>query len=769
MSRGKELGARLAAWLATPAGLRTARRLQAAGGLDGFRAGGSDRAPSEAPAPGRRPPEPIAVWQPAEDERGRLFVRPDPHPLGDHYATRKILKKKEAELPLRVAFFGESVAAGYLYAPHVTPALVLEDQLRAAWGGEGNFEVIDLARTNETLPSLAATVRASLQIQPDMLVLFTGNNWNLLETPEVSPYAPSVRARQRYAEALGARGSKGRSGSLEEELRKVAEGTFELIALIARTVGIPVIVVVPEVNLVDKGRGSPWSGYPATAWPPGMPATVGMARTARGEPAAAAAAAGGLLALDGGACPTTWRLRGRARAALGAAAEARADLQAEVDGARYATMAFLSAPQATTAPRELLRELAPKHGFACVDLREDLRPPPRRGVPERRLFLDYCHLTREGIQGAMAAAAAEAIRLSGMAAADEEWPSLLGAPAGPRRRPRGRSRRPARRRHPLRPPPARGLRQGADPGALAGRGAGRLARGRGGAARPAGGALRSLSGGPDAGATAQPRLPLPADPPAWLALGPPRRRPPHGGGRGPRAPRHAGAGVATRRLLSHHAPRPEGTDLADPFYLWEPLERFFPDVMDLRRPRAPGDLPRPMAGVTFCLVAGAGQDVELELTARRPGPAAPAAVSVNGRPAGALPVGETWTRGTVRLPAASLRPGLNRLDVAWPPPPAADADPFRSACERLELGLAADLHPVFAEVWSLLARPAEASEQPGVAELQEHRAVGLGEVDRVDPQVAVGVAHQEHRLRVEAVGEEELGQQVLGLRSTGTV
>ncbi len=705
MSRGKELSARLAAWLATPAGLRAARRLQAAGGLDDFRAGPSAGAPGAAPAPGRRLPEPIAVWQPAEDERGRLFVRPDPHPLGDHHAARKVLRPKTAELPLRVCLFGESVAAGYLYAPHLTPAQVLEGQLRAALGS-ADVEVVDLARTDETLPSLAATVRAALQINPDVLVLFTGNNWNLLETPEVSQYAPSVRARLRYAERLRGEGLGGPVHLAREGVRRAAEAAFELIATIARAVGIPVVVVVPEVNLADWETRQPVTHLPGD----GVAAWYDLyrragAHLARGEPAAAADAAEGLLALDGGACPTSWRLRGRARAALGAAAEARADLLAEVDAAHYATMAFLGAPQATTAARELLRELAARHGFACVDLREVFARHLDGALPGRRLFLDYCHLTREGMQVAMAAAAAEVLRLSGMAATDEEWPSLLARL------------------------PAPAVAPAADAAAMLGaaiHSAHRLL-----AAGAKGPILEHwLDAALDASPGAEVALldllearcaPCPA------VLTPAQRRNlasscrltlQHGWRwdhldadllaaavavlerRG--TPARA---LATRLLLAHHAPRAEGTDLADPFYLWEPLERFFPDVMDyddLDR-RATYRAPWPVS--SFCLVGDGRQDVELELTARRPGPATPAAVTVNGRPAGALPMGETWTRGTLRLPAASLRPGLNRLDVAWPPPPAADADPFRSACERLELGLAADLHPVFAEVWSLLARP----------------------------------------------------------------
>src|SRR5262249_41756199 len=156
----------------------------------------------------KRRPEPISLWEPREIDGELVFVRPDPHPLGDHFATVKELRPKKSELPLRVALFGESVAAGYLYTPHLTPARVLEAQLRPA-GGEPNFEVIDLARTNEPLASLTETVRTSLQINPDVLVIFAGNNWNLLETPEVSPYAPLAEARRRYAAALRAEGIAG--------------------------------------------------------------------------------------------------------------------------------------------------------------------------------------------------------------------------------------------------------------------------------------------------------------------------------------------------------------------------------------------------------------------------------------------------------------------------------------------------------------------------------------------------------------------------------
>ena len=99
--------------------------------------------------------------------------------MGDHYATRQTLPARKTPGTRRICFFGESVAAGYLYAPHLTPAMVLEEQLRQTSDTHA-YEVIDLARTNETLDGLLTTVRRSLQLNPDVLVLFVGNNWTLL-------------------------------------------------------------------------------------------------------------------------------------------------------------------------------------------------------------------------------------------------------------------------------------------------------------------------------------------------------------------------------------------------------------------------------------------------------------------------------------------------------------------------------------------------------------------------------------------------------------
>lgn len=693
----------LARLLATPEGLRTARLLQAAGLL---------HAPATPAAPQTpiRPPEPISIWEPREIDGELAFVRPEPLPLGDHYALNRILRPKRAELPLRVAFFGESVAAGYLYAPHLTPARVLEAQLRAA-GGDGNFEVIDLARTNETLAGLAETVRTSLQINPDVLVIFAGNNWDLLETPEVSPYAASVEARQRYARALREEGIAGPVRLAREALQEKAGGTLDRIALIARAVQIPVVLVIPEVNLADWETRQPPTWLPADGaarWH----SLCGDAqeRLAQGDLAGAFAATSALRDLDGGAGAATWRLLARIAQMRGELDEAQRCALAEIDAAPYATLAFLKAPQIHSAARGLLLHAIRTHGFTGVDLREIFAAHTGSPQPGRRLFLDYCHLTVEGIQVAMAAVAAAVLNLSGMLDGEVEWRTLLSRlppPAiSPEAEATARFGAAVHTAHRLLPVGPKGpllehwceAALDASPGVEA--------------------AMRDLiearcAPGPAVLTAAQQRN-----------LASPYRLLLQHGWRWDYLDADLLAAIQTvlerrgrpnreeviRRLLQHHPLREEGTDLTQPPYLWEPLERFFPEVMRFADLPERATLRSPWPKSSFCLVCDASRDIELALTARLPAVSGKdrqgrISVAVNGCEVGAVDAASRWRRMQIQVNSGDLRRGLNRLTLRWPAPDEDGTAALAVAVERLELGIAADLHPVWGELFSLIARP----------------------------------------------------------------
>jgi hypothetical protein len=134
---------------------------------------------------------------------------------------------------------------------------------------------------------------------------------------------------------------------------------------------------------------------------------------------------------------------------------------------------------------------------------------------------------------------------------------------------------------------------------------------------------------------------------------------------------------------------PKGPDLE----LWDPLERFYPEVMDLEDLPRRGTYRSPWPVLTFCLVADGTADILLELTARLPEGNGEVQIAANGTGVGTFPVGPRWSKGIVRVPAAALHPGLNRLTLRWPDPPPVDGDPFQPVIERLDLGLEADLTP----------------------------------------------------------------------------
>jgi len=642
---------------------------------------------------------PISIWQPTEVDGERAFVRPDPGPFGDHYAVRKVLRPKRAELPLRVGFFGESVAAGYLYAPHLTPAEILEEQLRAV-GGEDNFEVVDLARTNETLAGLRETVRASLQIQPDVLVLFVGNNWNLLETPEVSPYAPSVPARQEVAQALRERGLAGPAELARGRLREAVAAAFGEIALFTHAVGIPAVVVLPEVNCADweTRQPVPWlPGEGTSRWHSFYRRTQDL--LSRGDAAGALGLTERMLDLDSGGCPSTWRLRALAQRALGEEAGALEACRAEVDSAAYPTLAFLSAPQATTLARDLLRAASRRHGFVPVDLPAVFAEHTGSLLPGRRLFLDYCHLTLEGIRVAMAAVAAEVLRLSGLVSGEPDWRAVLASTPEPRISPEAEAT----------------ARLGA-----AIHGAHRLLTV--GAKRPIleHWCAAALDASPGIAATFLDLVEARTAPcPAVLTraqqrnLASPYRLLLQHGWQWDHLDAEVLSAIGSvlgedvsRRIVERRALTSggvAGVDLADPYWHWEPLERFFPDVMRFEDVAERAILRSPWPESSFCLVVDGPGEIDLELTARAPScNTGRVEVLVDGRPAGHLRVGERWTRSRLLLPAGLLGSGLHRLTLRWPELPPIGDEPLLPAIERLERGLPADLHPVFGEVWSLL-------------------------------------------------------------------
>ena len=296
-----------------------------------------------------------------------------------------------------MVLLGESVARGYLFDP-------------CADAGGGSGAMLNEAMPRPRLrsrrpgahrPHLSRAGRlllATPALEPDALVLFAGNNWeNVTFSLRTSPAGAAVReggfpactARLHWtspAARLPARCSTPRRHR--------------------PTLGMLVVVMFRSSTCATGATIPPcWrpslAGEDNVAW-----LAAGAARTdamGRGTTRRRRRAAGDMIDLDDGTSSPPGAA-GRSPDPLGRPAEARARLEAARD-------AVFGSARACSAPlpgriQNVQRAKAAEHHFALVDLPRSSQRAQNGDLPDRRLFLDYCHLTRVGIHLAMGDVAA---------------------------------------------------------------------------------------------------------------------------------------------------------------------------------------------------------------------------------------------------------------------------------------------------------------------------------------------------------------------------
>jgi hypothetical protein len=411
-----------------------------------------------------------------------------------------------------------------------------------------------------------------------------------------------------------------------------------------------------------------------------------------------------MVDLDGETCPTSCRVLAQGYLGQGALGRARAAAIAEVDAASYALSPWLGAPQATTTARELCLRASRDFGFGVVDLRPLFAEAAGGALPGRRYFLDYCHLTLEGMHLAMAGVTA---RLLAHERPGLTWQSVANEVPAPSVPPStdavaklGAAVHTAHRLLAVRPKAevlASWCRESlaADPGIA-----------------------QAMLEVVEARTAPVPPMLSPAQ--ASNLASPHRLSLQHGwrwdfldaelltaldGVLEATAPAPRSARCLVARCSFDARPR----DLSRPPWLWEPLERFWCELADF------ADLPRHAAyratwpESSFALVASGGEVVTLEATLRLP--EIPGAgierqgtveLAINGEVAGTCRVGPRWSGARFAPSPALLRPGLNRVALRWPELPPVGTEALAGARARLERGLPAEIHPVFGEVFSLV-------------------------------------------------------------------
>jgi hypothetical protein len=348
-------------------------------------------------APDMTPPDPnagIGIWSRTIEHGRTTFVRAASAESRRFWADVDRIAPADGSRP--VVLLGESVARGYYYDPHYNPAAAMASMI-ARDPALRDVEVVDLARVDCSRDMLLQLARESLAIRPAAWVLFAGNNWNPFLDLEIHQYH-DISAKLAVPSAWPAV-----RAYIEAACRAQAAAFFRRLGCLSKAHAIPVVVVVPEFNLLDwrneYGASIPLlGGFDAVRWHRLRQAAEAALAQQRWD--TVADLADSMLALDGGGAPRTYELLAHCRLAEGACAEARHLFEKARDAGL--SIPVRRSPRCFAVVQEALRTEAAAHGLACVDLPARLQEYANGGLPDHRLFHDYCHLTADGIRVAMA-------------------------------------------------------------------------------------------------------------------------------------------------------------------------------------------------------------------------------------------------------------------------------------------------------------------------------------------------------------------------------
>jgi len=658
--------------------------------------------------------QPIGPWMPAIEDGQPAFVR---EPMQGHdfiwwkpSFEREVIRPRQDGDPCRVCVIGESAAAGMFYTPHCTPTTALAQHLSTVGGAAQTFEVLDLTRNSMNATELVSVTSAALQLRPNYVVVFAGNNWF---SGQGFHWEGESGERAVYAETIAGKGISGMLETFQDRIRNIASMTVSLLGELVTGTGTKVVFVIPGVNpLWERSEPVLWLGGGNTSrW---FELHAAATRALAGEDwRAALHAAGDMIALDSGTCSTSHCIRGKALLGLGLAEDAA---RAFDDGLANAN-AFESycqvIPGAPAYVREQIRKTAADAEIACIDLPAVFSEYTGSPVDVRSLFVDYCHLTPLGMNVAMAAVATN-ISQREVPDAKDDWKALASsAQIAVDDRVEAIARfytaiYASHLEHTVLPSDGAKIAERI-------RSACELApsivpfvtdyvRAKNGAVISCslirGAAQRAIhpsnnpfmdyatvrgAGGVDA-------VTMEAIGSALDAVG------------------ADGKETIADYFEFYERELENGVDLTEPLYVedtgfgvpWLKYETERVTRRALPYFRAIWPVSR------FTLVAGTERDVDISLVCRVPGISNAARtvvrVSINGEPLDELPTRNAWKRHKLHIPARQLRKGANRLTVEWPPLAAEELRAWNEAQRRNRIGERPDIFPVFGEIFSCFAK-----------------------------------------------------------------
>jgi len=353
---------------------------------------GSSTAPETSPA---GLPDTIGIWKKVS-KNGKTFYRRDAAKQFHWVAWADVQDIFPRGSRRRVILLGESVARGYLYDPHYNVAKELEAILTSRVE-TADIEVVDLARTSLGMNDLCELMRSCVALEPELVVIFAGNNWE----PDVM-HLFDQDDWENIGEAFRREGFPAVKSYIEEKFDRSISRFLETVRATLIEKDIPVIFVIPEFNLKDWKSNHIEQGL---LWLPAGEMEKWLCAKAIAEAARAnndidifGSAVREMVRIDP-SNPLGHEYLGDHYILKQQYAEARLAFEQARDMALFS--GGRSTPRCSKLIREVILREAPGLGIHAVDLPGIFASEYPAHLPDRYHFLDYCHLTVEGIKLAM--------------------------------------------------------------------------------------------------------------------------------------------------------------------------------------------------------------------------------------------------------------------------------------------------------------------------------------------------------------------------------
>ncbi len=295
----------------------------------------------------------------------------------------------------RVVLLGSSAAASFGYWGEFTLASILQRKLTSVCH-QRSIEVIDLACVNATLPQITEILKRSLTLSPDLAVVYCGNNEGKTLEARLAGGArdcPSDFAARWACEQPDVTSyARLLNTSLDDHTASMAR---KMVGT-ARHHGLQLVFVIPEYNLADwrPRERMPFclSEEDCLRWM--VLVRQAEDELANGQAAAALTHLDSALQIDKRMSRRTQWLRGQALQATGQTELARESFVQARDTGIGAIADGI--PQITKGMIDTLRRTLNELAVPYVDLPTLLAEDAGAAIPNRRHFLDYCHLNSRG-------------------------------------------------------------------------------------------------------------------------------------------------------------------------------------------------------------------------------------------------------------------------------------------------------------------------------------------------------------------------------------